>query len=316
MSLANILNDLGDGSWLNDPARIQEHSGYTLSKRELNRIFDQAKSAVASNDIETSCNLLFLGLTLAESRFLIKVKKKSLLRISNRAFKSTELVEIVDRLSGATLGMGGETARYLSSLKNLYEVANAVRNEYDKLVAWLSKEKESAVKTALALLEFLSLKQVAGYHLSNKQVCDSRHPYFFSVEEMASGFSSLLAIYGFEIGKLDINGPISDQVDPDSAMDILNRAAHFAVFREWETCVNHLGYTFETLDEKSFELKPPSPEFLRGMEMGYIHTNKQAAISTIEILRAAKRKYSFRDFGPKFVVQLEDAGLVYKKGAS
>lgn len=313
MSLNQIVASLGDGSWLDNPQEVLKHAAYTPNKKELNSLFESTKQAIANEDVLEASNCLFLGLLLDELRFLPKVRKKSLLRISNYSFDSKTLDAVVSSLLNPGLGLENASLVYLRSLSNLYELANVVRREYEQLRDWMLDEKETGIKTALALLDFLCLKQAVSFHLNNKQVLKSRHSYFFTVEELAGGFSTLLAIYGCEVGKLEKNGPISDKVDPNTCMDILNSAAHMAVFREWETRVNHLGYTFEKLEEKSFELKPPSFEFMRAMEMGHIHTLKQHTIQTLEMLSGDQKLQSFMDRGAKLAVQFEDVGLIEKK---
>ncbi len=311
MTFQTLRSQLSHPSWLQIPQELVQHQGVvSISKNESRSLLQEARTAIDSGHLQDAQNALYAGLLLDEERFLHEVQKTGLLRISRLSYVAEPLTSLVSSLLAPSLGLSAATVDYLESVSNLYEVATRVRKEYQQLEGWLANEREVGIKSALAWLDFLFLKISIGVHGTSKVEIPSRNPFFFTIEELAEGFSSLLALYGNEIGTLTQNPAINEQALLDGAyLAILNTAAHVSTFREWEFQVDRLGYRFvSTGPVNEFRLEHPSAEFHRAIEMGFIQVTQQRLKNTHECLNLGGK--SFSDYAPTLVKQMEDAGFI------
>lgn len=311
MKFQTVRVQLTNPSWLLIPHELIALRGnVVLSKKESKSLLLEASDAIDNGRLQDAQNALYAGLLLDEQQFLQAVQKLGLLRISRLSYVAEPLTSLVSSLLSSNLGLSEATVSYLQSVCNLYAVAIPVREEYLQLANWLIEEKETGIKSALALLDVTFLKLSVGIHETSKVRISSRHPFFFSVEEMAEGFSSLLSLYGNEIGYLTHNPSINEKALLDGAyLAILNTAAHIAAFREWEFKIDRIGYCLlSTGKDGEYRLEHPSQEFHRALEMGFIQVAQQRAIKTLEWLGVGGK--SFHDFAPKLMASMEEAGLI------
>jgi hypothetical protein len=311
MTLKDILGSLPNGSWLDATAPLRGFQWrYSLSNQECKVLVEEVEKALETGDTSSASNLLYAGLVLDDMRFLARIQKKGLLRISRYSYRETPLVPVVTALCNPTLGLSRTTCVYLTSVSNLYVVGRAIRKEYEKLTQWLAEEREAGIKATLAIVDFFFLKKAVGFHETSTKVLPSRHPFFFSIERLAEGLSSLLALYGTEFGQLQINPSIPEgAIDSDDYIRFLISACHLQAYREWEFQVDRLGYRLvESGSARTFTMEPPTYEFGRAVELGFIQTNQQRAIKTGDWFD--KDAHSFHDFVPQTLQKMEEAGLI------
>lgn len=311
MTLQDILGSLPNGSWLAAPAQLLGFQGrYSLSNQESKGLVEEVEKALEAGDVSSATNLLYAGLVLDGPRVLARIQKKGLLRMSRYSYHDTPLVPVVTALCNPTLSLSAAVRAYLTSVSNLYKVGRAIHKEYEQLTQWLAEEREAGIKATLAIVDFLFLKQAVGIHETSTKELPSRHPYFFSVEKLAEGLSSLLALYGTEFGRLQNNPSIPEgAIDAEHYIRFLISACHLQVYREWEFQVDRLSYRLtESGTANTFTMEPPTPEFGRAVELGFIHTNQQRAIKTGDWFD--KDAHSFHDFAPQTVQKMEEAGLI------
>jgi len=311
MTLQDILGSLPNGSWLDASAQLLGFQGrYSLSNQECKCLIERVEKALEAEDVSSATNLLFAGLVLDGSRVLARIQKKGVLRMSRYSYRDAPLVPVVKALCNLALGLSEAAVAYLTSVSNLYKVGHAIRKEYKKLTQWLAEEREAGIKATLAIVDFLFLKQAVGMHETSTKELPSRHPFFFSVEQLAEGLSSLLALYGTEFGRLQNNPSIPEgAIDAEHYIRYLISACHLQVYREWEFQVDRLGYRLtDSGSANTLTMEPPTPEFGRAVELGYIHTNQQRAIKTGDWFD--QDAHSFHDFAPQTVQKMEEAGLI------
>jgi hypothetical protein len=302
---------LPSGSWLASRAQLADFQGrYLLSSQECKGLVEQLEKALETADSLNAINLLYAGLMLDDPRFLARLQKKGLLRMSRYCYREAPLVPVVTALCNPALGLPRATADYLTSVSNLYKVSRSIRNEYGQLTQWLAEEREAGIKAVLAIVDLFFLKQAIGFHETSTKLVPSRHPFFFSVEQLAEGLSSLLALYGAEFGPLRHNVSIPEGVlETEQYLRFLISACHLPVYREWEFEIDRLCFRLtESDDTDTFALEPPTPEFGRALEMGFIHTDQQRALRTFDWFD--KDAHSLHDFAPRTAQLMEEAGLI------
>jgi len=311
-----ILSSLSNPSWLENPSiLIQNHSKIDLTKKQSQSLFDGARKALESDDFLAAANFLYTGLMLDESRFLLKIQKDGILRSSRYSYQKKQLSSLVVDLNKPDLRLSSAVLEYLDSLSHLYVISGFIRKEYEKIKDWLSSEREVGIKSALAALDFLFLRQVDGFNMGDKGQ-NSRNPLFFTVEELAGGFSSILALYGNEFGELRGNCKINQEASNKGYYyDMLISAAHLSAFREWEFQVDRMGYRLSRIEEKNeFILSHPSQDFLRAVDMGFISSFTQRVFKPLMVKTVSKN--SFKKLGKKMLHALEKNGFVTLEGTS
>ncbi len=310
MTLQDVLNGLTGPSWLTEPQRLLHCRGHvTLTKAESKQLHEEASVALGKGDSLAASNRLYAGLVLDEPRFLARLQKDGILRVSRYSYQQEPVAPVVTALLGPGLGLSATTVAYLESVSNLHRVAKSVRALYDLLREWLVDEREMGIKSTLAAIDFLFLRQVAGFRLGDKTQT-SRDARFFTIEELAEGFSALLALYGNEFGEL--RGNVS--INPEASCEgfyygMLTAAAHVAAFREWEFQIDRMGYQL-TRDPTStvFSLRHPDFEFHRAVELGYIQTIQQGLIKSREWIDLDA--HSFEEMGSRLLAILEKHGHI------
>ena len=114
MSLMSILSGLPEGAWIEHPNAVTRHRGtLLLSPQESRSLSSAAAVAIRNQDVTRATNNLFAGLVLDESRFLAKIQKDGILRISRFSYASEPLNSIVKSLLLSELGLSQDTISYL-----------------------------------------------------------------------------------------------------------------------------------------------------------------------------------------------------------
>lgn len=270
-------------SWLSIANELIPHQGsIRLSKTESQALLNDARDAIARNDVASAQNALYAGLLFDEERFLFQIQKKGILRASRFSYVTEPLATIVKTLLNPDLGLSDVVVTYLNSLSNLYSVAADIRSLYVSLRDWLHEEREQGIKSALAWLDFTFLEYNVGVREPCKDGQESNEPGFFEAEELAEGFSTILAIYSQEFGSLEVNTSINEVGLMEGIYATrLNMAAHISTFREWEFSIDRQGFTLiPTETPNVWRLCHPSQEFLRSVELGFIHSLQQRMITS------------------------------------
>lgn len=310
MTLHEVLTSLPGHSWLTEPMLLLRHRGLvTLSKAESKQLHERASEAIRKGDSIVTANHLYAGLVLDEPAFLARLQKDGILRLSRHSYQQEPVASVVASLLAPELGLSAVTVGYLESVANLHQVAKSVRALYDRLRDWLADERETGIKSSLAALDFLFLRQSAGFHLGDKSL-HSRDGRFFTIEELAEGFSALLALYGNEFGELRSNGSINPEASCEGFYyAMLTAGSHLAAFREWEFQIDRMGYrlTWDATTE-AYALRHPDFEFHRAVELGYIQTVQQGMIKSQEWIDL--KDHSFEAIGSRLLAMLEGHGHV------
>lgn len=284
MPIQDILSSLSYSSDFDAPGLLLKYRDQTiLTDKETKSLRNKLQKSLDKGDFLKAANYLYAGLILDESHFLPMIQEKGLLRISRYSYAEYPLKNTIAALIRPGLGLSANVSEYLRSVSHMYSIATSIRKEYESMKNWLSSEREVGIKSALASVDFLFMRHMAGFWIADKSKT-SRDPLFFTVEELAEGFSSILALYGNEFGQLRGNREINSDAARDGLyFDMLISAAHLAAFREWEFQVDRMGYRFSRKEgTNDFVLSPPSIEFLRAVELGFISSFSQRVIRPME----------------------------------
>lgn len=312
MRFEELLASFPANSWCDQPELVAKHKGsVTISKPESRRLLGEVVAAIEGRDAVDASNRLLAGFLLDEERFLAQVKKEGVLRISRCSYASAVLTGVVASLQSAIAVFSESVAGYLRSVENLYEISKSVRSEYEWHRDWLSSQREVGVVSCLASLDLLFMRQADGFGLGAKHK-SSRDSTFFTIEELAEGFSSLLALYGNEFGELCCNAPI----DPEGCkegfyMRALISAAHLASFREWELRVDRMGYSIvKNVDKCCFRISAPTHELERAIELGFIHSFMHRGVHSQDSEQLREDSHSLKDLGEKTAASLSKNSLI------
>jgi hypothetical protein len=284
--------------------------GKAVSKKDLDLILERATEAIAGGKIDEATKYLFAGLSLSGGNFKDRIQRKGCLRSSRFSYDTDVLQHIVQRLCACNEHFDRGTVDYLASVCRLYDVAKCVRTEYLLIKEWLNTNREEGVKAAIVMLDLIFSKHFAGLRFEDKQSHRSTNPDFFSTEELAGGLSTVLSIYGNEIGSLKSNSQINNfRLLDDALSQILISGANIAEFRSWEIEIDRHGYSLqEIVPGKKYELKPPSMEYLRSVELGYIETNVQRRVRGQEQMERGGK--SLLQLATQVSQAMDKAGLI------
>ena len=233
MDLQAILDGLKQPYWPDAPEELLRHRGIVaLTKAESKRLFDEAMAGIEDGREGRATNALYAGLVLDHDRFMSRLRQDGVLRLSKRDYEDRTVLKTAKALSGNGLGLPDVTQAYLRSVCMLHRIAVEVRKEQQMLLEWMEAEREVGLKGALATLDLLFLTKATKGIATDKRL-HSRHPYFHDAEEMAVGFSSLLALYGGRFGRPRLSPGINRQVARKGEyVQLLIAGAHLAAYRE------------------------------------------------------------------------------------
>lgn len=278
MTFQSLRTNFSDSSWLKIPQELIQHQGrLILSKNESRSLLQEARKAIDDDCLRDAQNALYAGLLLDEIQFLNDIQKSGCLRISRRSCIAEPHTAIVSSLLDPNLGLSSKVRDYLQSVRTLYHVAESVRIEYEELRDWLAEERERGIRGLLGTLDFLFLNRTLQQHCWSDPSRPSRAPFFFSVEQLADGLSSILALYFNEFGALCGNVIIDAAAAVEGEyLDYLIAGAHLAEFRAWEFLLDRFGFhMIGDLSTKQFRLLPGSEDQHRAIEYGYIQDGVQ-----------------------------------------
>jgi len=310
MAIQYILSLLSYLSDFDAPSLLLKYQDKTiLTDKETKFLIKNLQKSLDTRSSLKAANYLYAGLILDESHFLPILQEKGLLRLSRYSYAENTLKNTIATLIKPGIGLSANVSEYLQSLSHLYYIATSIRKEYDSIKSWLSLEREVGIKSALASLDFLFLRHMAGFRIGDKNET-SRDPLFFIVEELAEGFSSILALYGNEFGQIRGNREINpDRTSNGFYYEMLVSGAHLAAFREWEFQVDRMGYRFSRKEgTKEFVLSPPSTEFLRAVDLGYIRSFSHHVIEPMEW--DDERDHSIVELVRKTALMLKEKGYI------
>jgi hypothetical protein len=277
MTFQTLRSQFSDPCWLNIPQELLQLQGVaSLSRAESRALVQEARDAIDDGHLQDAQNALYVGLLLDEEQFLSEVQKTGILRISRKSYAAEPLTSLVSSLQSTTLGLSSRVQAYLTSVRNLYQVAASIVDEYDDAREWLTAKRETAIRGLLGTLDFLFLTRSVRHCWSDPSR-RSRDPLFHSPEMLADGFSALLALYFDECGPLRGNVLIDcEAAVAGEYYDYLLVGSHLAEFRAWEFLVDRFGYYLEaTSSAGHFRLCPVSDDFHRALEYGYIQDGMQ-----------------------------------------
>ena len=268
-------------------------------------------------DGSTAGKKLLRGVTEGGGGFLRRVQKDSpLLRPSRHEYVCETLRSAVRRVLKAD-GVPEDVREYFCTLDYLYRLAKDVRTDFERVVAWLEQHREAGVKTALAVCDWLFLKQSLNSHAHDTEDHGSRELDFWSAEEWAAGASTLLAIHRDRFGPLRENPTlISDPLGEEAAiLPTLLRVCHLVQFREWELRIDRLGYRFSQADGEPsvLRLAHPDPHVERAERLGFIRAEQQARNAVLRELAAGTAQPLLSTYAHRTAAMLQENGFVERR---
>lgn len=267
-----------------------------LSKRQVDTLVKSVGELIDGGRANAAAELLFAGLVVDGPAVLVDVQKSGLFRLSRRRYIGGATSVAARLVCQAIETHGHPATAYLRSVVNLHCVARAARDEYKRITAWLSREREAGVKGALATLDWVFLTTTyspsgaeAGWGLPSNPA--------YSAEHLAEDFSTILAIYGEQFGRMRDNSIIDAQAAArGDYVPLLMSASRLAQFRAWELLVDRLDYLIAAVPGTDvYRIAASSFEFHRAVEMGFTHSMMQRVNKPADVIDPKAR--SFVEFG-------------------
>lgn len=282
MTLQRIVDCQQQGCWLRDTRTLVDAvAGYVLTKEEADQALDNLAAAIEAGREGHSLNWAALGITRGGPLFLAEARRKGVFRISRFDYRHKTLAavvrELVKALDRGELVTDDNANRYLRSVARLHTLAGEVYSLMEGVGRELTSAGPGGLKATLAMVDLVFLlAETRGY--PNDRNLTSDHPYFYTPEDLAGGFSLLFmkAISkpgGWPVGNTKID--TSATVHENRSMELLTAAARVRFFREAEVLVDAFDYTLGSAPEGGFVLSPPSLEFLRAFRFGYMQVRLQ-----------------------------------------
>ncbi len=276
--LEDLLKRMPAGTWLASPElSAASADGQKLPKKEAEKLYEYCKTALDAGEEEGLTNFLFLGFAVGGGVFLKSVRSKGLLRLSRSDYSASSASRAVSKIVAASDFLEPDVSSYLRSVSFLHSVAVSAKGFYTQIADFLRDQGTTGLKTLLATLEFAAMYRDPVKEADAQKQGASTNVGFFDSTDLADAFSAILAIREGLEGVPDTFWPVSqDAATNDKYLRLLTLAAHLVAFRSWEIMLDRYDYRI-TFDPGGnvFTLQPPSLEFLRARELGFIQTNMQ-----------------------------------------
>jgi hypothetical protein len=312
-SLADIRGRLREGYYPRAPEELFRVRGsYILTRNEVRALLKEADEWIERRKEGRATNPIYAGLVLGGDDFLQKLRQEGLFRLSRYDFRHEQVVGIVRALLKPGLGLDPKALAYVQSVSRLHEIADGIREIHQNIVDWLRSERESGLKGLLATLDCIFMVKADRGLSSDKEEFTSAFPFFFEPEELAEGYSLVLATYSRCFGPPTKNPSISRSAASRGAYhELLRKGTQIAVFREWETLVDRLEYVVD-VDPKTgtYHLSAPDESLGRAVRHGFIQTETQALAKGMDWLEDGVPW--FREVAKQFAEKFGDTCLVLK----
>jgi hypothetical protein len=276
MKLKEIIGRISDPYWLREvhsllDLRLQYAPTETESKNDLSFVVAECANHLRKSHRGRACNWAVLGMIFFPEAFLAMVRREGHLRPSRYGFEgaTAEFVACELLQHGEAIGLLASARAYLESIVALHGLAMNVREEIRFLINSLAEGKETTLKGLLAVLDLVFMKP---WLLDRRKT--SSEIQFYSVEELAEGFSFLVHLYYENVGIPKQNTILDDRPFLAGEYErMLVSAARVRVFQESEVFVDVLDYKL-TLAHKphSVTLSAPVPELDKAYRLGLIQT--------------------------------------------
>ncbi|MGY5353570.1 hypothetical protein [Wenyingzhuangia sp. IMCC45467] len=257
------------------------------SSKEKKEIQKQTVYFVNNNKFIASLNYLLIAIVYDYKNTFITIKRKGIFRYSNYIGRKNIISALNVKLLkiNKELNFLKETEKiYIESVINLCNLTYTYRNLHlvlHKLIKKFRKnyKKESIIKTLLAYSEYLFLSNHIPETKANPLLISNR-----SKEEIISAVSYLIHIITdtYEI-KSEEKLFISDKYIITQEIDkIIIFTCNIIDFKEFEILIEHFNYKCTFHNEK-IKLSPPSIDFAKSIDFGYIKYQIQGINDTIQI---------------------------------
>jgi hypothetical protein len=277
MSLRQIIEGQKKGCWLRDiRGLLNAVPGYVLTENEAKEAVTQLKVAIVGGWEGPILGWIALGLTRSTGRFLAEARSQGVFRLSGHDYRSKTLTnavqEILRAIEQGELKVAPDVTFYFQNVLRLHTISEAVHDLTETIKNTIRARGPGGLKAALIMTDFVFLLASTRGHPTDKTKHLS-HPYFFSPEELAEGFSLVFSLATEQPGEWPIKNTAVDTrtlIKTDEPMNLLRAGAVVRFFREAEVMVDVYGFTLEPTGTNRFEFRPPNPDFLKAMRYGYM----------------------------------------------
>jgi hypothetical protein len=146
-------------NWETPP--LLEVARESTQEGDLDEILRNTQKAVEKGQRGRALNWFALGLLVNEDALIAKVRRSGLLRSSKYSFDS-KLIQFLCRtilLHSDALKISAGTTQYFSSVVSLLAAASLIRSKQSDLIKSLKSERYRSLKSLLATVELLFLKE-------------------------------------------------------------------------------------------------------------------------------------------------------------
>ena len=312
MVLLDIIRGIPKRNWLDCVDLLVEKSaGYQLNTQEQDYVCSQLGKWFKVGNAKHASNWLVIGLLFDGVRFTDRMKRTGALRPSRYDFSAGTVKSALGRILASRLDLSASVESYLTSMKNLCTLSDAVAIQLQLILHHLSRHRGMIVRQLLAYVDLLFMLQVTR-GLRADRLASEDQVSFYSPEDLAEALSFILYLYHSKIGAPAVMNRI-DEADNEVCGKLLVMAAQIRRFRECEILVDSFDYclSFDPNDNVA-TLCPPTKEFDTALRLGFIGADLRQRIvgarpqKEEDILSLLKMGQGFYEVVKDKLVRLEE----------
>jgi hypothetical protein len=247
------------------------------SKPSLEPLRRLAREGFKNQKAKAALDACRIGLYLDAPLFLREARRNGIFRASKFEYQGERIQWVVRKLclDATWFALSPEQVGYLISVANLLELSKAVRATVLSVRKTMSTRRLTVIKSCLVCVD-RAFRPAADHLPTDDEILAGiiGSPDHFSSEQMAAGFSLLLALYLSSYGQFPEEAATHlSEADILSGIchNLLKDCSNISEYREAETMLDGLPFK-ASADKKGTTVSSIDPRVGQSLRLGYIQT--------------------------------------------
>lgn len=310
MALKDIIQGIPKPNWLDAVDSVQNFASYELTREERDLVCSQLAKWFRVGNAKHATNWLMIGLVLGRTEFVNHMRHTGILRPSKYDYSARTIRSALGRLLASRLELGESVERYLTSMKNLCILSDAVGTQLQSILRQMNRYRGMILRQLLAHVDLIFMLQATKGFFADREVKGDQLR-FYSPEDLAEALSFILYLYRSRLGVPTLPYG-SEEADDRICWDLLVMGAQIRNFQKYEILVDSFDYSLQFDSQKRCaKLSAPTVELETAIRLGFIGVEMQKQLSSIGA--QSEDVVSLRKMGEDFYGLVKDKFVQLKE---
>ena len=310
VALEDIIQGIPKPNWLDAIDLVQKSGSYELTREERDRACSQLAKWFKVGNAKHATNWLMIGLVFGRTEFIDHMRHTGVLRPSKYDYSARTIRSALSRLLSSRLELGESVERYLTSMKNLCILSDAVGMRLQSILRPMSRYRGMILRQLLAHVDLVFMRQATQGFCADREAKGDQL-IFYSPEDLAEALSFIIYLYRSRLGTPTMTHG-SEEADDSVCWNLLVMGAQIRNFQKYEILVDSFDYCLQfDSQQRCATLSAPTIELETAIRLGFIGVEMQKQLSSIRA--PSEDIVSLRKMGEDFYGLVKDKFVELKE---